>query len=138
MADYGTIKQALADTLAASTNLTVVYKQVPDVYTTPCAVLVPGDNPATYHQTMAGQGLTTFEFKVQVMLQRFDLDAAADALDVFIHGPDSVDALIRADRTLGGVVTDAVVDRCANIGQVLAGDDVFLGAEFDVRVMVQP
>jgi len=137
MADYGTIKQALADTLAASTNLTVVYKQVPDVYTTPCAVLVPGDNPATYHQTMAGQGLTTFEFKVQVMLQRFDLDAAADALDVFIHGPDSVDALIRADRTLGGVVTDAVVDRCANIGQVLAGDDVFLGAEFDTRVMVR-
>jgi len=137
MADYGTIKQALADTLASSTNLTVVYQQVPDVYTTPCAVLVPGDNPATYHQTMAGQGLTTFEFKVQVMLQRFDLDAAADALDVFIHGPDSVDALIRADRTLGGVVTDAVVDRCANIGQVLAGDDVFLGAEFDTRVMVQ-
>jgi len=72
------------------------------------------------------------------MQQRFDLDAAADALDVFIHGPDSVDALMRADRTLGGVAADTITDRCANIGQVLAGDDVFLGAEFDVRVMVQP
>lgn len=138
MADYGTVKQALADALAASTNLTVVYTQVPDVYTTPCAVLVPGDNPATYHGAMAGQGFTTFEFKIQIMLQRFDLDAAATALDVFIHGSDSVDALIRADRTLGGVAADAVVDRCSNIGQVLAGDDVFLGAEFDTRVMVQP
>lgn len=138
MADYRTIKSGLADTLAASANLTVVYTQVPDVYTTPCAVLVPGDNPATYHGAMIGQGLTTFEFKIQVLVQRFDMEHAADALDVFVHGPDSIDALIRADRTLGGVAADSIVDRCANYGQVLAGDDVFLGAEFDTRVMVNP
>lgn len=138
MADYRTIKAALAARLDTSANLSVVYVQVPDVYTTPCAVLVPGDTPAQYHATMQGQGLTVFEFRVQVMVQRFDLAAAADALDVFVHGPDSVDALVRADRTLGGVVVDAVVDTCENYGQVLAGDDVYLGAEFDLRVMVRP
>lgn len=138
MADYRTIKAALATRLDTSPNLSVVYVQVPDVYTTPCAVLVPGDNPATYHGAMGGQGFTVFEFRVQVMVQRFDLAHAADALDVFVHGPDSLDALIRGDATLGGVAADSIVDRCANYGQVLAGDDVYLGAEFDLRVMVAP
>lgn len=138
MADYRTVKAALAAALDASPNLSVVYVQIPDVYTTPCAVLVPGDTPAAYHQAMSGQGLTVFEFRVQIMLQRFDLSAAADALDVFVHGPASVDALVRADRTLGGVAADTIVDRCTNYGQVLSGDDVYLGAEFDVRCMVAP
>lgn len=138
MADYGTIKAALAGNLDASTDLVVVYQQVPDVYTTPCAVLVPGDNPATYHGAMSGQGFTTFEFKVQVMVQRFDMDHTVAVLDKFVHGPDSVDALVRADRTLGGVAADSIVRRCSNVGQVIAGDDVFLGAEFEIEVMVQP
>lgn len=138
MADYGTVKQALADALSASDNLTVVFANVPDVYATPCAVLVPGDNPALYHNAMSGQGLTVFEFKVQVMVQRFDMEHTVSVLDKFVHGPDSVDALIRADRTLGGVAADSVVRMCSNIGQVLAGDDVYLGAEFDVEVMVAP
>jgi hypothetical protein len=138
MADYGTVKAALADALTASDNLTVVYANVPDVYTSPCAVLVPGDNPVEYHGSMRGQGFTVFEFKVQVMVQRFDMEFTVAVLDKFVHGPDSVDALVRADRTLGGVAADCVVLRCNNIGQVLAGDDVYLGAEFDVEVMVAP
>jgi len=138
MADYGTIKTALASNLEASANLLVVYTQVPDNYVAPCAVIVPGDDPATYHQAMSGQGFTRFEFKVQILQQRFDSNYSLEALDVFVHGPDSVDALIRADRTLGGVAADSVCIRCANLGQVLAGDDVFLGAEFDVDVMVAP
>lgn len=138
MADYGTIKAALAGNLDASPDLTVVYTQVPDSYITPCAVLVPGDNPALYHGAMSGQGFTTFEFKVQVMVQRFDMEHTVAVLDKFVHGSASVDALIRADRTLGGVAADTVVRRCSNVGQVIAGDDVFLGAEFEIEVMVQP
>jgi len=138
MADYGTIKAAVADALSASSSLTVVYADVPDSYVAPCAVIVPGDDPATYHLAMTGQGFTRFEFKVQILTQRFDRAANMSALDPFIHGADSVDALIRADRTLGGVAADSVVVRCSNLGQVIAGDDIFLGAEFDLDVMVAP
>lgn len=138
MADYGTVKQALADALDASPDLTVVYPSPPDVYVTPCAVLTPGDNPATYHGSMSGQGFTVFEFKVQVMVQRFDMEHTISVLDKYVHGPDSVDALVRADLTLGGVAATCIVRRCSNIGQVLSGDEVYLGAEFEVEVMVAP
>lgn len=132
MADYAAIKAGLGTRLDAATNISVVYNNAPELIVTPCAIVLPGDTPAEYHQAM--QGLTKFEFKVVVMVQRFESSANLSRLDEYVSGNQSIDTLIAADRTLGGAASDAYVVRCNTLGTMGTADDTYLGAEFDVEV----
>ena len=137
MADYGTIKTALATQLNTSTAVDIVYDNPPDVVITPCAVIVPDSLAVEYGDAMQ-RGLLRMNFNATFIVQRFDYDANIARLDPLIYGTDSVDELIAADVTLGGTVSFARVVRCTSIGRVAYGDDVFLGAEFEIEVMVEP
>jgi hypothetical protein len=132
MADYAAIKAGLGTVLEAAPNISVVYTNAPELIVTPAAIVLPGDTPAEYHQAM--QGLTKFDFKVVVMVQRFESSSNLSRLDEYISGPNSIDALIKADRTLDGSVSDAYVVRCNTLGTMGTGDDTYLGAEFDIEV----
>lgn len=135
MADYGAIKAGLASVLDNSTNLSVVYTDPQDRIITPSAQILPGNPIVEYYQTLQN-GLNLFRFTVLVCVQRFETIQALDRLDVFIWGPDSIQALVEADETLGGAASTAIVTRCSNLGMVQSGEEAYLGAEFDVEVYV--
>jgi hypothetical protein len=137
MADYGTIKAALADALEASTAVEIAFENPPDVAITPCAIIVPGGVAVEYGDAMQ-RGLIKMFFTVTFMVQRFDFDNNIARLDPLIYGTDSVDQLIATDRTLGGTVSYANVVSCTNIGNIGYGDEIYLGAEFEIEVMVEP
>lgn len=136
MSTYTQIKAGLAATLDASANLSVVYADPTDTPITPCAIIVPAPAAVEYKQAMQN-GLAILEFRVTIMVQRFDQAANIAKLDPFVYGPDSVRALVDADRTLDSTVSDAVVTRCVNIGNVGYGDDIYLGAEFEIEVYAE-
>jgi hypothetical protein len=137
MADYGTIKAALADALEASTAIEIAFENPPDVAITPCAIIVPGGIAVEYGDAMQ-RGLIKMYFTVTFMVQRFDFDNNIARLDPLIYGTDSVDQLIATDRTLSGTVSYANVVSCTNIGNIGYGDEIYLGAEFEIEVMVEP
>ena len=137
MADYGTIKAALATQLNTSTAIEIVFENPPDVVITPCAVIVPDSLAVEYGDAMQ-RGLLRMNFNVTFMVQRLDFDVNIARLDPLIYGPDSVDTILSADPTLGGAVSYARAVRCVSIGNIGYGDDLFLGAEFEVEVMVEP
>jgi hypothetical protein len=137
MADYGTIKAALADALEASTAIEIAFENPPDVAITPCAIIVPGGIAVEYGDAMQ-RGLIKMYFTATFMVQRFDFDNNIARLDPLIYGTDSVDQLIATDRTLSGTVSYANVVSCTNIGNIGYGDEIYLGAEFEIEVMVEP
>jgi hypothetical protein len=137
MADYGTIKTALATQLNTSTAVDIVYDNPPDVVITPSAIIVPDSLAVEYGDAMQ-RGLIRMNFNVMFMVQRFDYDSNISRLDPLIYGTHSVDELLSADPTLGGTVSFARAVRCVSIGRVAYGDDVYLGAEFEIEVMVEP
>ena len=136
MITYTDIKAGLAHVIGQSANLSVVYADPTDTPITPSAMIVPAGQAVTYKQAMQN-GLAILEFRVSIMVQRFDQAANIARLDPFVYGPDSLNALIDADRTLNGTVSDAVVTRCTNIGIVGFGDDTYLGAEFEIEVYAE-
>lgn len=137
MADYGTIKTALADQLNTSTAIQIAYANPPETAMVPCVVVIPSSTAVEYGDAMQ-RGLLRMTFTATFLVQRFDLDNNIARLDPLIYGTDSVDQLLAADRTLGGAVSYARVVTCSNIGNVGYGDDLYLGADFEIEVMVEP
>ena len=138
MADYGTIKEALATQINTSTVVEVVYANPPEVPFTPCAIIIPATGTAVEYGDAMQRGLLQMFFTVTFLVQRFDLDNNVVRLDPLIYGTDSVDQLLAADRTLGGVVSYARVATANNVGNIGYGDDIYLGVDFEVEVMVEP
>lgn len=137
MADYGTIKTAIADKLAESSHLTLAYGQVPDNIVTPCAVVFPSGIAVEYGDAMA-RGVQTMTFDVTVFVQRYDMTANLARLDPLIYGPDSIEKLFADDPTLAGVVAFARIVRVTTIGNVGWADDIYIGCELELEVMVEP
>lgn len=133
MSTYAQVKAALATALDASPTLAVVYQNPPDNAITPSAIILPGGNPVEYAQTLQN-GLTRLMFTVLVIVQRFETVSNIAALDDYILSNSSIYKLVDADTTLGGVVATAAVTRCSNIGVTNAGEDTFLGAEFEIEI----
>jgi len=137
MADYGTIKTAIADKLAESSHLTLAYGDVPDNILTPCAVVFPGGVAVEYGDAMA-RGVQIMSFDVTVFVQRFDTAANISRLDPLIYGDDSIEKLFADDPTLDGVVQFARIVRVTSIGNVGWADDLYIGCELELEVMVTP
>ena len=137
MSDYGTIKTALATKLNTSTHVEIVYDNPPDVPFTPSAIIIPGEPAVEYGDAMQ-RGLVQMFFNVTFLVQRFDMDLNIARLDPLIYGTESVDQLLANDRTLGDVVSFARATSAGNVGNVGYGDDIYLGVEFEIEVMVEP
>jgi len=133
MSTYTQVKTALAAALDASTTLAAVYANPPDNAITPSAIILPGNSPVDYAQTLQN-GLTRITFTVLVIVQRFETLSNLTALDDYILSNSSIYKLLDADTTLGGVVATAAVTRCSNIGLTNAGEDTYLGAEFEIEI----
>ncbi len=83
------------------------------------------------------RGIFTVRFKVIVLVSdKFDDIGVAELYTyVTTSGATSVFAAAESDKTWGGTVANATVERINSIGDVLWNDLPYLGAEFIVRAL---
>lgn len=102
---------------------------------TPCLHVFPDE--AVFDTAMA-RGADTWALKVQAYVGFVDAEGAQRRLDLWIapSGPESVKALVEADRTLGGLVHDVRVTDCSGY-RLYTGPDgrTVLGAEWSLQVL---
>ena len=126
------VKAGLATRLATITGLRALAYQ-PDQLNPPLSFA--NLDSINYHRTMRTP-LTEMQFTVSVIVARATERPAENALDAYTSadGPASVKAAIEADRTLGGIVDDLIVESCTGIQTITANDGDYLGIESLVRV----
>ena len=125
------VKTGLAARLATITGLRT-YAYQPDQLNAPMAY--SNLNSITYHRTFGG--MTEQEYTVTVIVARATERTAEASVDGYTayDGTTSVRAAIEADRTLGGVVDDLIVESATGIQSVSANDTEYLSVDFVVRV----
>jgi hypothetical protein len=131
MAAISDLKDGIAVRLATIAGLRVHAFQ-PDRITPPMATVFPD---RVEFDLNARRGADTFFFVVQVIVGRADDRAAQRNLDAYIGGSLSVKAAIEGDRTLAGKANTLRVTEMRNYQQVLYGDTLYLGCEFEVEVV---
>lgn len=122
------IRKGIGANLATIRNLRVAV-EIPDNPSPPIAVL--GLNSATYDKAFKN-GLTTYEFNVQVIVGRVAERDAQRKLDSFIAG--ELKAAVESDKTLGGSAYDVIVTEMSSVGTVQLGDATYLAADFSITV----
>ena len=110
------------------------FDTIPDTLNPPCAVVEPAP-PFDYHGSM-GPGLSTFRFRIQVLVSRSSDRGGQDKLDGYCDtaSATSVRNAIEGDRTLGGAVQDCLVESCSEYGIAEVGSTTYYAATFDVVV----
>ena len=89
-----------------------------------------------YHQTGMSSGGVVMDFTITVVVQRASERTAQDKIDQYTSwdGTQSVRAAIEADRTLGGVCSDLIVNSASNFTNIDANDTLYLTMDFKVTV----
>jgi hypothetical protein len=90
----------------------------------------------TYHQTGMAAGGVVMNFTVTLVVNRASERTAQDQLDQYMSwdGAKSLRAAIEADRTLGGVCDDLIVNGAENLTNIDANDTLYLAVDFKVVV----
>ncbi|MGA1420030.1 MAG: hypothetical protein ACO32O_07990 [Ilumatobacteraceae bacterium] len=90
----------------------------------------------TYHQTGMASGGVVMNFTVTLVVNRASERTAQDQLDQYMSwdGAKSLRAAIEADRTLGGVCDDLIVNGAENLTNIDANDTLYLAVDFKVVV----
>ena len=96
----------------------------------------PTLNEIRYHQTGMGTGGVVMDFTITIVVGRASERTAQDELDKYtaFSGAQSIRAAIEADRTLGGVADDLIVNSSGNFTNLDANDTVYLTMDFNVTV----
>ena len=89
-----------------------------------------------YHQTGMASGGVVMNFTVTLVVNRASERTAQDQLDQYMSwdGAKSLRAAIEADRTLGGVCDDLIVNGAENLTNIDANDTLYLAVDFKVVV----
>lgn len=140
MTDVFEAMDALGAVFANIDGLTTAVGPVDNVTAAPAALVVDaGDGEfLNYLITMGSQ--VDCQLTVTVFVQGTNLVAARELIRPYLAdaGGFSVRALVAADPTLGGIVTDAVVTSAGSLGRYTLGDTErrYLGVVFQVAVML--
>lgn len=132
MSSITLIRNALATNLATITGLRTA-ATIPDNPMPPQAIVMLEN--IDYDGAFDG-GLTTYQFRVSVLVARADERTAQDKLNAYAStGVGGIKKAIESDKTLGGNAYDVRVSSMTNIGTVsLGGDVAMLSADFIVTV----
>lgn len=141
MTDVFDAMDALCDVFTGIDGLTAVVGPVDNVTAAPAALVVEAaDGDFLNYQVVMGDGQLDAQLTITVFVQGTNLEAARTLIRPYIadSGTTSVFALVKADPTLGGVVTDAAVTSASNLGRYTLGDTErrYLGVVFTVGVML--
>ena len=126
------IKQGIATALATIPGLRS-YAVQPDNLNPPFAW--PMLDTVTYNGAMRG-GLITHVYTVTVVVGRAAERTAQNALDGYVSydSATSIRAALEADRSLGGVVQNLLVESANNISTTEGNDTTYLRVDFRVVV----
>jgi len=126
------IKQGIATALATIPGLRS-YAVQPDNLNPPFAW--PMLDTVTYNGAMRG-GLITHIYTVTVVVGRAAERTAQNALDGYVSydSATSIRAALEADRSLGGVVQNLLVESANNISTTEGNDTTYLMVDFRVVV----
>lgn len=131
--------EALVDAFSGIDGLTRKVGPVDNVVA-PALIVEAGDGDFINYQVAMGDGTTDLQLTVTVFVPYAESKAGIEALMPYLAdtGDKSVRAIVQADPTLGGVVTDAAVLTARNLGRYTLGDTErkYLGVEFPVEVML--
>ena len=133
MASIAELRDAIATNLGTIAGLrTSAF--IPDNPNPPIAI-VQFDR-VTYHQDFRN-GMAEYMFVVQVVVGRQDERTAQRNLDAYSSstGSSSILLAVESDRTLNNKAFDCIVTELSSYGPVSINDTVYLGAEFQVRVL---
>lgn len=133
MASISELRAGIATNLGTIAGLRTA-EFIPDNPNPPVAI-VQFDR-VTYHQDFRN-GMAEYMFVVQVVVGRADERTAQRNLDSYASstGSSSVLLAVESDRTLGGKAFDCVVTELSSYGPVSINDTIYLGAEFQIRVL---
>ena len=126
------IKQGIATALATIPGLRG-YAYQPDNLNPPFAW--PMLDTVTYNGAMRG-GLITHVYTVTVVVGRAAERTAQNALDGYVSydSATSIRAALEADRSLGGVVSNLLVESANNISTTEGNDTTYLMVDFRVVI----
>jgi hypothetical protein len=127
------VSAALMDALSGISGLRTKDYQ-PDAPQPPMAY--PVLEQVTYHMTMGSGGVVQMDYRVNVLTGRWTDRTAHALLDSYLAntGASSIRSALEADKTLGGVVQQAVVSSAANLSSVSYGEQEFLEIQFQVTI----
>lgn len=139
MADYGAIRQGLADKLQTIPTFLTVYATTPSRITPPSAIVLPGRPVADYHVSMEGTAgaLTRFPFEIIAAVQQMAEQYNQQKLDELVTGTGSVPAVLEADPTLGGVCLTLQCSAATDYGLLTFADSTFVGIRYAVEVFAR-
>lgn len=122
-------------TLQAAFDDTAVYERVPASVVVPAVLIVPAQGD---YLVVHGNGGTSWEFDLVVVVPSADEDVAQDILDDYIdaRGDKSIVAVVHANPSLGRADCSAVVRRLSNYGikYAVSGTE-YIGATLRLSVL---
>lgn len=130
MALLSELRDGIATNLRTISGLRAI-ATVPDNPNPPLAIIYPQN--MDYDEAFQ-RGMTTFTFRVLVVVGRVDERTAQNKLDAFVSstGSASIKLAIESDKTLGGRAFDTRVSAMTNYGSIEISEVGYLSAEFTV------
>lgn len=130
--DVEAVRQALATNLGTISGLRTS-GNVPDNPNPPIAVVFL--ETVEYDEAFR-DGLTTFMFKVMVIVSRADDRTAQRKLNGYISpdGDRSIKKAVESDRSLGGLVQTLRLNTMTSLGSTIVSEQEYMAVEFSVAV----
>ena len=110
-----------------------VVDYLPDQINPPTAIMTV--DSVTYHRAF-GMGDPVYQFTITVIVARASERVAQQKLDAFLaySGTQSVRAAVEADKSLGGAVQQAIIDRGGNVQALTVNEVAYVTVDFTAIV----
>ena len=130
MASLTELREGIATNLRTISGLRAI-ATIPDNPNPPLAIIYPQNME---YDDSFNRGLTTYTFRLVVVVGRVDERSAQNKLDAFVSstGASSIKLAVESDKTLGGAAFDTRVSAMTNYGSIDISEVTYLSAEFTI------
>lgn len=130
MASLSQLREGIATNLRTISGLRAI-ATIPDNPNPPLAIIYPQNME---YDDSFNRGLTTYTFRLVVVVGRVDERSAQNKLDAFVSstGASSIKLAVESDKTLGGAAFDTRVSAMTNYGSIDISEVTYLSAEFTI------
>jgi hypothetical protein len=130
MASLTELREGIATNLRTISGLRAI-ATIPDNPNPPLAIIYPQNME---YDDSFNRGLTTYTFRLVVVVGRVDERSAQNKLDAFVSstGASSIKLAVESDKTLGGSAFDTRVSAMTNYGSIDISEVTYLSAEFTI------
>lgn len=130
MASLSQLREGIATNLRTISGLRAI-ATIPDNPNPPLAIIYPQNME---YDDSFNRGLTTYTFRLVVVVGRVDERSAQNKLDAFVSstGASSIKLAVESDKTLDGAAFDTRVSAMTNYGSIDISEVTYLSAEFTI------